>query len=108
MDMWAQYVKEREGYETFSTDKGFISYKILNEDCYIRDIFVHIDFRLTREATHLADEVTKIARERGCKYLTGSVIPSMKGSTGSMAGLIKYGFTLNWSKDDYICLIKEI
>lgn len=108
MDLWAQYFKEREGYETINSDKGFVSFKIAGEDCYIRDVFIHRDFRHSGEASSLADQVAKVAKDRGCKFLTGSVIPSMNGSTGSMLGLIKYGFKLNWAKDDYICLIKEL
>lgn len=108
MDLWAQYFKEREGYETINTDKGIASFKIVNEDCYIRDIFVAKEFRSTGEATYLADEISKIAIQRGCRFLTGSIIPSMNGSTGSMFGLIKYGFKINWAKEDYICLVKEL
>jgi predicted GNAT superfamily acetyltransferase len=107
-NLWAQYFKEREGFESINSEKGVISYKIHGEDCYIRDVFVCADARSSGEATCLADAVTSVAKERGCKHLTGSIIPSMPGSTGSLIGLLKYGFKLNWAKEDYICLIKEL
>lgn len=108
MDLWAEYFKEREGYETINTGKGVISFKVIGEDCYIRDIFVHPSFRNSNEGTFLADSVTETAKSRGCKFLTGSVVPSMNGSTGSLVALIKYGFKLSWAREDYLCLIKEL
>lgn len=108
MDLWAKYFNEREGFETINTGKGIASFKVIGEDCYIRDVYVDPDHRFSGEASIIADEITKIAKARGCKFLTGSIVPSMNGATGSLLGLIKYGFKLNWAKDDYICLVKEI
>lgn len=108
MDLWAEYFKEREGFETFKTDKGLASFKVTGDDCYIRDVFVLPAFRHSGEASYIADEIAKIAKERGCKFLTGSVVPSLKGSSGSMLGLLKYGFKLKSSHEDFIILSKEI
>jgi GNAT superfamily N-acetyltransferase len=108
MNLWSEYFKEREGYETFESDKGLASFKISGEDCYIRDVYVLPSFRHTGEASFIADEITKIAKARGCKYITGSVVPSLNGSSGSMFGLLKYGFKLKSSHEDFIFLVKEI
>lgn len=107
MNLWSEYFKEREGFETFETDKGLASFKISGEDCYVRDVFVLPAFRHTGEASYIADEITKIAKDRGCKRLTGSIVPSLKGSSGSMMGLLKYGFKLKSSHEDFIILAKE-
>jgi len=107
MDLWAEYFKEREGYETINTGKGVISFKIIGDDCYIRDIFVHPDFRNSNEGTFLADSVTEIAKSRGCKFLTGSAVPSLR-CTGPVFGLLKYGFKIKSSHEDFIAFIKEL
>lgn len=106
--MWDQYIKEREGFETIKNDKGFVVYKIFGEECYIRDIFVVKEFRRTNVATELADEVMKVAKDAGCSKLTGTIVPHLPGSTGSMFGLMSYGFKLHSVNGDTVILSKEI
>lgn len=102
------YYKEREGYECINTGKAVASYKINGEDCYIRDIFVHPDFRYSGEASTITDKITEIARREGCKYLTGSCVPTTNGSSLSMFAMLKYGFKLKSSHENFIILFKEI
>lgn len=108
MDMWALYFKEREGFETARTELAVASYKITGDTCYIKDIFVHPDHRKTMEGSLLADKIATIAKDGGCKYLTGSIVPSLPGSSGSIMAMLKYGFKLKESHNDFIILVKEI
>lgn len=106
--MWAQYIKEREGFEVVETDKGVATYKITGDECYIKDIFVPEAFRLSGEASKIADHIREIAKINGCKYLSGTIVPSLNGSSGSLMGLLKYGFKLHSCGQDLIYLTKEI
>lgn len=45
-------------------------------------------------ASHLADEVAKIAKENGCTILIGKVNPKNPGATVSLLSQILYGFKL--------------
>lgn len=106
--MWSEYFMEREGFQTIETDKGVASYKISGEECYIRDIFISKAHRRSGEAFRIGDMIAEIARINGCKKLTGSVVPSLNGSSESMMGLLKYGFKLHHSTQDFIVLVKEL
>ena len=106
--MWADYFREREGFETVETDKGMATYKISGEECYIKDIFILKEHRRSGEAFKIGDHIAEIAKINGCKRLTGSVVPSLKGSSESMMGLIKYGFKLHSCTQDFIVLVKEL
>ena len=107
-DLWSAYFKEREGFETIYSDHAVATYRIIGEECYLKDIFVHPDYRNTKQGSELADKVAQIAKENGCKYLTGSVVPSTNGATLSLYAMIKYGFVLKQSSNDFIILVKEI
>jgi ribosomal protein S18 acetylase RimI-like enzyme len=107
MNLWAKYIKEREGYDSLETEHGFATYIISGEDCYIRDIYVDPDFRQTGIASDMADEITKIAKASGCKRLLGSVCPNANGVTTSMKVLLSYGFEFLGVKD-LIYFKKEI
>jgi GNAT superfamily N-acetyltransferase len=102
------YFKEREGFETLEDENAILSYRISGEECYIRDIFVLPEHRLSGAGSRLADMMTNIAKAAGCNHLTGSVVPSTKGSSASLMALLKYGFKVHESANDFIVLIKEI
>lgn len=108
IDLWAAYFKEREGFETISTDVAVANYKITGDTCYLKDIFVHPEFRKSGEGSVVTDKIAVIAKDNGCRYLTGSIVPSLPGSTGTMYAMIKYGFKLKESHNDFIILFKEL
>ena len=103
----AAYLREREGVESLIKDEGFATYIITGEECYIRDIWVHRDFRKTNIASRMADEISEIAKKFGCTHLTGSVCPTAKASTDSLRVLLAYGFQLHSSAPNIIFFRKD-
>lgn len=95
MQQLAAYFKERENFDSIIRDEGFATYKIEGDECYIRDIFVHADYRKKRIATEMADDIARIAVKAGCKYLTGSVNTGVRGAHESHLVLLAYGFKLS-------------
>lgn len=108
MSMLLEYFKEREGAESIETDEGFATYIISDSECYLKDIFVRPEFRKAGTATRIANEVVRIARLKGCTFLTGSVCPKAKNSTASLQVLIGYGMELFSSQDNLIIFKKDI
>lgn len=94
MQLLANYIKEREGYDSLITDEGFASYKLMGSECYIKDIYVHPDYRKKHVASQLADEIARIAKNAGCRTLVGSVSTDMGDPTASTKILLAYGFTI--------------
>lgn len=108
MDMFAEYIKERENKSVYQTEHGFAVYQISGTECYIQDIFIKEQSRNKDNAREIADAVCEIAKSNGCKTLTGTVAPSLNGSTKSLGMLLHYGFKLHSCREDFIILVKEI
>lgn len=108
MHQLAAYLKEREGFDSIVTEKGFIAYLITGEEAYIRDIWVHRDFRQYGIASALADQVTEIAVKAGCKYLTGSVSTVAKNATLNIKVLLAYGFSIHSAVPNGIYFRKDL
>lgn len=108
MSMLSEYIKEREGFEVIENDYGFITYKISGEECYIKELYVQEQFRQLNIASKLADEVTKIAHDHLCKYLTGTVCPAANNSTISLKVLLGYGMKLHSSTNNLIIFKKDL
>lgn len=106
MHLYAAYLQEREAFELLHTPEAWASYKCQGDECYIRDIYVSPEARRTNIAASLTDQITIIAKERGCKYLTGTCVPSTNGSTQSLRAMLAYGFNIHSAHQDLIVLRK--
>jgi GNAT superfamily N-acetyltransferase len=107
MSLYAQYVKEREGYDTIEDEYGFATFKIDGEECYIRDIFVVNGFREHGSAAKLADFIADHAKKVGCTHLLGSVYVDEQG-TASLKVLLGYGFKLSHADGNMIYFKKGL
>lgn len=107
---YARYLEERTDDKIIETDKGYATYRFLNDgkSVYIIDIFILPDFRRVGEASNLADQVAEIARSKGATEMLGTINPSAKNSTDSMSVLVAYGMKLRSSADNVIILGKDI
>jgi GNAT superfamily N-acetyltransferase len=107
--LYANYLRERTHDEIIETDTGFATYRFLNEkQVYIVDIFVLPEHRKLNDASAMADSICKLAKERGCNELVGSVVPSTKNSTTSLKVLLGYGMRLDSAANDLIVFKKEL
>ena len=113
MSLYSQYLTERTNDEIIETGGGFATFRFItnehgDKDVYIIDIFVVPEHRRKGLAAALADQVVACAKERGCKRVIGTVVPSTKGSTASINVLIGYGMTLHSAANDLIVFFKDI
>lgn len=111
--LYAKYVEEREGIELLELPNGFIKYSFGEgknfKYCYIEDIFVDKHMRNNKYASEMADEITALAIDKGCKVLYGSVCMDMKGVSRSMKVLFGYGFEFSHKEENnMLFFIKEI
>lgn len=108
MSLFAEYKKERENKETYETEHGFATYVINGEECYIEDIYVRPEYRRFKYGTEIGNEVMRIAKEKGCKYLTGTVYTHLGDPTASVKSLFSFGFKVMSADKNVIYFLKEI
>jgi ribosomal protein S18 acetylase RimI-like enzyme len=102
------YISEREGFNIVESDKGFATYKITGDECYIRDIYVRPEFRDENIASEMADKIAIIAKEKNCTHLSGSVDTNANGATISIKVLLAYGFKVLRNSFSMILFVKEL
>lgn len=108
MHRLAAYLKEREGFESVIHEDGFASYRLNGDECYIRDIWVSPEYRKKFLASQIAQKIEGIAKEAGCKYLTGSVSTTAHHATESVKVLLAYGFDVHSAIQGGIFFRKEL
>ncbi len=109
MSLYADYIREREGFETIEVEHGFATYKRLNDDeFYLRDICVAKPHRKEGIATILSEMIARIAREAGATKLIGSVSLRANGIEVSILALIGDGFKFSHSTESMLYFVKDI
>jgi len=110
MSMYAEYLREKTNDHILETSRGFATYRYLDEGktVYLVDIYVVPQFRKTKEASNMADQIVDEAKKKGCTKLLGSVVPSTKNSTVSLKVLLGYGMSLDSCTNDFILFKKEL
>lgn len=69
MNLYAQYLKERENKELIEKEFGFCIYEMAKPFMYIADVFVSKENRKKGHAADFVEEIKQIAKEAGCKHI---------------------------------------
>lgn len=108
-DWIAEYREEEEGFECYESPYGFCFYRVSGEEFFVNDFFVAREQR--GNAKNLESELIDIARERGCKVLTGNVYCNDDGRNFATK-LMKFILGANWKvrgiSNNCIMIFKEI
>lgn len=108
MSLYSDYLNEIGNKEIVEHDYGFATYLISGAECYVDDIYVRPEDRKTKKGLELANELTTIAKGRGCTYLLGTVNMRIKDPTSSVKNLLSYGFKLVKSSETMLMFTKEL
>ncbi len=108
MSLYGDYIKETFGKDIVEDNEGFVSFSIVNDECYVEDVYVIPEARLKGKTDVLMAKVVSIAKEKGCKYLTTTINPGIKTVERSMIVILNYGFKFHSSEKNKIIFIKEL
>lgn len=105
---YAQYIKERENRDIIETENGFLSYRITEDECLVCDVFIKPELRRTGAIRYFSDEIVRIAKEKGCRYLAGKIYLTGAYATETLLHNLKWGFKLHSVEKECIVLVKYI
>lgn len=108
IDLYKEYLKERENAELIYTEFGFITYKFLPEHCYIEDIYIVPEKRKSGLGVELEALVIEIAKALGYKKVLGSVCTDANNWKTSQKVLEKIGYVPLSQEGNVIYFEKEI
>lgn len=109
MSMYADYLMEKAGDGIIETEQGFASYRLMPDaKIWLMDIYVKPEYRRTRAAISMGDQVMEIGKLKGCTEMIGTSIPSLPRSTPGLKLMLAFGMELKSAMADLIILKKEI
>lgn len=95
-------------------NRGWASYKIDGDECYINHCYLAPDFRGQALMSELCSNIEKIARESGCKYMTGTVDVDPKNQVEtsnpirSLKMMATDGYRIHSANNNIIVMIKDL
>jgi len=110
MELYAEYIKEREGMDLIEKEYGFCTYKVINEYIYLADIYIKKEMRKNNLARVLTNEVEAIGIDNNCKFILGSFCLDTNNWRSGKALVKSLGFKYyeKQKKTNMIYVIKEI
>lgn len=106
--LYAAYILEREGIETVETDEFFFTFKMIENEFHVFEIFVREENRHSMKVFDLMDQIDKLSKEKGAKYIVSTVIPGMPNSEKSILLQLRWGMKLLKCEGNKIYLVKDI
>lgn len=106
--MYADYLKEREGIETLSKPFGFISYKIVGEECYLANVYIKPEFRSKNMFSLLLGDLEVIAKKAGCKDISTNVHVQDSRCSLNVKIALKFDFNIIKADHNIIVMVKGI
>lgn len=109
MNLYAQYIKEREDREIIVLGHAFATYKKLNpETYYLIDMFVERAYRRTNLAWDLNNIICDIAKKDGASNIITSICTDAAGVTVSMAVILAGGFKFSSASGNMLYFVKDL
>jgi len=111
--MYKSFIEERYGCEFIEFDNvGWLSYTMSSDICYLQDMYIVPEHRRKGYSQEMAAAVENIARDNRCTKLMTTVnldyAEKGKGDRANMYAILKFGFNLIKSGNNYLVFRKDI
>lgn len=106
---YKDYIVSKCGYEDpVELNGGFILYAINGHECHIGEIYVPKERRQSHIATKMADQVTEIAKQKGCTHLTARTNLVGVDDEAAILSILHYGFKVVRADQNTLYYVKAI
>lgn len=105
--LYSKYLMEKEGKRTIEVEnKGFVTYKIVNEMCHVCVLYVDPMERNTRVARQLMNGLKEKYADK-CRAFTATVYTKQFNTTATLKTLLFFGFEVVGVQGEEILLYKD-
>lgn len=105
--LYARYVDEKYGLDTFETDFGFITYKCTDTVCHVETLYVVPEARRQGAGTRLMDLVRRELPD-SVRFLSCEIDTGARDGEKSFLAVQSYGFEVLKTQGTQIIMVKYL
>ena len=106
--LYAKYIKERENAQVLENESGFITYKFINDECFICDVFVDPKARKKGVISELVDALAAIAEQEQATHLSANIYLNDPGANRTLSAALKIGFEVVGAAPGALAIVRKI
>jgi len=106
--IFAKYIEDRLGAKILENEFGFIFYIIKGAECFIQDMSIQESDRAKGKGRSLVYQLTKIAQDAGCEFLSANIHLFDKGANNTLIASMKAGFKVISAQNQILVITKDI
>lgn len=102
--LYKEYIWRRERGQIYETDYGFVTYKVMEREVFLSDIYVKSEERKSGHARKLVSHLIDIAKVNKIPLVTAKVYLEDKQHQNTLIAAFKIGFQIIQLQPDFIGL----
>lgn len=106
--LFAEYIKEREGFEVMETEESFVIYKIKGELAFISHAFTRKNYRRDHYMSELLDALSEFLLSKRVSALSASIDLRDQNASTTLLASLKYGFEIKAAEQGIIFIEKNL
>jgi hypothetical protein len=106
--LFYDYINEREGKRIIEDERGFLVFKVINEECFIAEGYVREAERGSSAFSDLLRHLFVTAQSDGCKVVTATIHLADVGAMRTLKAVLKRGFRVCSANNDVLLIMKEV
>lgn len=106
--LYFKYIQERDQAEIIENDFGFVTFKIVNKECFILNMYVLPEYRRSGNFSCMIKLLGEKALQEGCEFISGNIQMYDSGKNKTLSAALSVGFEIVASDINTICIIKKL
>lgn len=106
--LYAKYIKEREGGFLLENEFGFISYKFVDQECFIMNMYIEQSEQAKGHGRALIAKLNKIAGDADCNVISANVHLWDEHSSETLAAALATGFKVTAANNNVLVIAFKV
>lgn len=106
--LYAKYIHEREGLSILEDESSFITYKFVEKECFIANMYIDPTQRGSLKLRNLIDQLSEIAKQNGCEVISANMYVEAKTIKMALIAALKIGFEIIAANNGALLIVKEL
>jgi hypothetical protein len=108
VDLYFEYIKERENLDHVLGDDYFFTYEIRDNEFYLANIYLRPSKRGTPSTFEMYQKMESIALENSCNLISANIYLTDSGFHRTLKSALKLGFSIVMAQNNCVTIVRKL